>query len=122
MNEYNQDNRPSVEELSKLAAKGRKPDYGLTAAEWLLWYELRDIYADHRAGTHDPDRLKKRKEEAVVRYETMTTRDKEWREAAFRLAEVWKAVELTAAEYRKRPSMETADKMMNVLYGLIGGG
>ena len=119
--EYNHENRPSVEELSKLAAKGKKPDYPLTAAEWLLWYELRDIYSDLRAGTYDPDRLKERKEKAVLRFDSMTKKDREFRDAAFRMAETWKAVEETAAEYRKHPSMETADAMMNVIYGLLGG-
>ena len=35
--------------ISKLAYAGRRPESALPH-EWLLWYRLRDIYADVRAG------------------------------------------------------------------------
>ena len=35
--------------IAKLAYEGRPPESALPH-EWLLWYRLRDIYADVRAG------------------------------------------------------------------------
>lgn len=39
----------TVDEISRFAASGRKPD-GMTTLEEVLFYRLRDIYADARAG------------------------------------------------------------------------
>lgn len=114
--------RPTVDELALLASKGTRPPQALTAYEWLFWYECRDIYQDWRNKTGDPDRLKARKEEAVVRYEKAKREKAEISEAANRVAELFKNIEETATAYRKQRSLENADRLMNVVYGLLGGG
>ena len=114
--------RPTVDELALLASKGTRPTQALTAYEWLFWYECQDIYQDWRNKTGDPDRLKARKEEAVVRYEKAKREKAEISEAAARVAELFKNIEETATAYRKQRSLENADRLMNVVYGLLGGG
>lgn len=114
--------RPTVDELALLASKGTRPTQALTAYEWLFWYECRDIYQDWRNKTGDPDRLKARKEEAVVRYEKAKREKAEISEAAARVAELFRNIEETATAYRKQRSLENADRLMNVVYGLLGGG
>lgn len=114
--------RPTVDELALLASKGTRPAQALTAYEWLFWYECRDIYQDWRNKTGDPDRLKARKEEAVVRYEKAKREKAEISEAANRVADLFRNIEETATAYRKQRSLENADRLMNVVYGLLGGG
>lgn len=116
------DSRPDLKELAAYANRGERPAYPLTAYEWLFWYECRDIYQDWRNKTGDPDRLKARKEEAVVRYEKAKRENAEISEAARRVAELFKNIEETATAYRKQRSLENADRLMNVVYGLLGGG
>lgn len=113
--------RPTIDELALMASKGIHPPQALTAYEWLFWYECRDIYQDWRNKTGDPDRLKARKEEAVVRYEKAKREAAEWAEATERLATVWKSIEAAGIAYRKDRSLDNADRMMNIVYGLLGG-
>lgn len=117
----NEKERPTVQELSSLAAKGTVPEYPMTANEWLLWYELRDIYKDWRDKTAGEDVLKARKEKAVVRFDEMKRKETQHREDCFRIAKLYKNIEETATAYRKDRSLDNADRMMNVVYGLLGG-
>ena len=113
--------RPTVAELSALAAKGQVPAFGLTYYEWLLWYELRDVYADWRAKTTSEDKLKARKEKAVIRYETLKTAEKTHSDDCRRIARLFRDIEEAGIAYRKERTLENADALMNVVYGLLGG-
>lgn len=113
--------RPTVQELSSLAAKGVRPKDGLTYYEWLIWYELRDIYSDWKNKTADEDVLKARKEKAVVRFDEMKRKETQHREDCFRIAKLYKKIEAAGIAYRKERTLENADRLMNVVYGLLGG-
>jgi hypothetical protein len=58
----------------------------------------------------------------VVRYEKAKREKAEISNAASRVAELFKNIEETATAYRKQRSLENADRLMNVVYGLLGGG
>lgn len=113
--------RPTVQELSALAAKGQMPAFGMTYYEWLLWYELRDVYADWRAKTASEEKLKARKESAVARYDKLKTAEKTHSDDCRRIAALFQSLEEVSTAYRKDRTLENADALMNVVYGLLGG-
>mgnify|MGYP006974614234 CR=1 FL=1 len=113
--------RPTVQELSSLAAKGARPSEALTSYEWLLWYELRDIYSDWWNKAQDEERLKARKQDAVVRYETQKRKEAQHDDAMRRVAALFQNIEEVGIAYRKDRNLDNADRLMNVVYGLLGG-
>lgn len=113
--------RPTVQELFSLAAKGARPSEALTSYEWLLWYELRDIYSDWRNKAQDEERLKARKQDAVVRYETQKRKEAQHDDAMRRVAALFQNIEEVGIAYRKDRNLDNADRLMNVVYGLLGG-
>ena len=113
--------RPTVQELSSLAAKGVRPKDGLTYYEWLLWYELRDIYSDWKNKTSTEEALKARKQDAVSRYDKLRRIERTHSEDMRRVADLFKAIEAVGISYRKERTLENADRLMNVVYGLLGG-
>ena len=104
-------------QISSYAAKNEMPDSGLTYIDWLLWYMLRDIYAEFRQGTLDKERGAARKKHAIEIWEKETFRDEQTRQTAMRVAAIWKRVELAASQYRKDRTMENADLLMVAIYG-----
>ena len=113
--------RPTVQELSSLAAKGARPSEALTSYEWLLWYELRDIYADWKNKTSTEEALKARKQDAVSRYDKLRRIERTHSEDMRRVADLFKAIEAVGISYRKDRTLDNADRLMNVVYGLLGG-
>lgn len=113
--------RPTVAELSSLAAKSTVPPYGLTYYEALLWYELRDIYDEWRRKTQPEEKLKARKETAVARYEKLKAAEKTHNDDCRRIAALFEAIEAAALTYQRERTLDAADELMNIVYGLLGG-
>lgn len=113
--------RPTVQEISSLAAKGQMPAFGMTYYEWLLWYELRDVYDEWRRKTTSEDKLKARKESAVARYDKLKTAEKTHSDDCRRIANLFKDIEEAGIAYRKERTLDNADRLMNIVYGLLGG-
>ena len=113
--------RPTVQDLSSLAAKGAFPAYGMTYYEWLLWFELRDVYADWRQKAETEEKLKARKENAVARYEKLKASEKQHSDDCRRIGVFFQEVEAAAIAYRKERNLDAADHLMNIVYGLLGG-
>ena len=113
--------RPTVQEISSLAAKGQFPAFCMTYYEWLLWYELRDIYDEWRRKADSEARLKARKENAVARYDKLKTAEKTHSDDCRRIANLFKDIEEAGIAYRKERTLENADRLMNIVYGLLGG-
>lgn len=116
--------RPTTKTIAALAAKGEKPSFGMTSFEWLFWYECRDIYQAYNNKTADLDTCTERKNQATARYEKAKRETEELRDLSFRCATLWKNIEEAATEYRQARNdgerIDAADKMMNVVYGLLG--
>ena len=117
--------RPDAKAIAALAARGEKPSFGMTSYEWLFWYECRDIYMDYQSRTADLDTGTERKNQATARYEKAKREADELRDLSFRCAALWKNIEEAATEDRQARNdgdrIDAADKMMNVVYGLLGG-
>lgn len=117
--------RLTPKELSVMAYKGIKPTQALTGYEWLYWYTCRDIYADLRSGACDEETCQERKAAANVQYDKTKRETEELSDGIRRVAALWKNIEQAATEYHKARNdgerIDAADKMMNVVYGLLGG-
>ena len=113
-----QNARLTAEEIGKLAYRNEKPEQGFDYIDWLLWFMLRDIYNQFRAGTMEIDSCVKRKEEAVNIWEKERFRDDQMRQSSSRAAELWKNVEAAASQYRKNRTLENADLVMVAIYGI----
>ena len=120
-----EESSPDPKDLAAMAARGERPTQALTAYEWLFWFECRDIYQDWRNKAQDEESLRQRKYEAVQHYEAAKRERQELRDLSARCARLWKNVEDAAIEYRKARDdadrIDAADRMMNVIYGLLGG-
>lgn len=111
----------SSDSIVSYAAKGDRPEADMDEIDLVLWYKIRDIYREFRSGSLDKEEGAKRKKAAIDAFDEAWEKKCRDRDLVFRAANLWKAVEETATEYRRRPSLETADRIMNVIYGLLGG-
>lgn len=107
----------TVDEISSYSVKNEMPDHGMTYIDWLLWYMLRDIYAEFRQGTLDKEHGLARKKHAIDVWERETAKAERSRQIAFRAAETWKNVETAACQYRKDRTIQSADLILVALYG-----
>ena len=97
--------------ISKLAYAGQPPDSALPH-EWLLWYRLRDIYAQVKTGELTADRGRQAKTTAVNSFRTE-------REAWERNILFWKRIEAAAIAYAKSEGRtEAGDAFYQAVYGL----
>ena len=99
------------ETISKLAYSGQPPESALPH-EWLLWYRLRDIYADTRAGRMTAEQGRAAKRAAVNAFRTE-------REAWERNILFWKRIEAAAIAYAKSGERTAAgDDLYESVYRL----
>lgn len=87
-----------------------------SVADMVLWYRLRDIYRDHRAGRISPADGTEKKNNALRQYE----RDKEHLDMADKIilwhGQWWGAIENAAKAYTGNPGIETADEFFRTVY------
>ena len=102
------------EELSKLAYDEVPPESALPH-EWLLWYRLRDIYADVRAGRLVMQAGQAKKQTAVNSFHSA-------REMWERNERLWQRIERAATAYAKAEThTPEADAFYEALYGTRPG-
>lgn len=101
------------------AARGDPMPDGLSQPDQLLYHSLSILYARYRAGFITRDRAAQDKGRLLYEWERNRTRF----ESADRLAE-WHArlrreIEAAQNEYRRAPSVETAEKLSRALDGVL---
>lgn len=90
----------TIDEISKLAASGTKPDNAdITLPERALWYALRDIYQAYRQGRADTEQCAKDKAVAVRQYELDTSDWVKAKEVWQSMAQFWKDAEAPSRAY-----------------------
>lgn len=94
--------------ISLMAYNGERPESALPH-EWLLWYRLRDIYADVRAGRLVKQTGKAMKQDAVNSFNSE-------REAWERDTLLWKRIEPAATRFAKERTVEAACEFYVALY------
>lgn len=98
----------TVDEIARLAYEG-KPLESALPHEWLLWYRLRDIYGQVRAGTMRKEAGAKVKTTAVNSFHSE-------REAFEQNVLLWQRIEPAAVAFAKNPSIDTANSFYEAVY------
>ena len=86
--------------------------------ERCLFYSLRDIYSENKAGHITKDEGKKRKQEAIGQYQRDCTEFFRGKHILEHHARMWAAIELAGNNYRKEPTIEHADAFITAVYGV----
>ena len=108
----------TISEISKCAAGGILPEAPMDCPERCLFYSLRDIYSENKAGHITKDEGKKRKQEAIGQYQRDCTEFFRGKHILEHHARMWAAIELAGNNYRKEPTIEHADAFITAVYGV----
>lgn len=103
----------TVEELEDLAYNGAPmPDLD-SQAQVLLFQSFRDLYDFARRSGMSREQGKREKAQILSAYKI----NKFLEEMQEDTCQMWKRIEIAASEYRKAPSVELADKLLEAIYG-----
>ena len=102
----------SVEELEDLAIRGGPMPDLRSQAQVLLFQSFRDLYDFARRSGMSKEQGKREKAQILAAYKV----NKFLEELQESTNEMWKAIEIAASEYRKAPSVELADKLLEAIY------
>ena len=108
----------TADQISQFAAKNEMPEDGMTYVDWLLWYMLRDIYRDFKAGRLDAEKGAERKKHSLSIWEKETFRVRQLNELADGAGKLWKRVEMAANAYQTNRNLQNADAMIEAIYGI----
>lgn len=108
----------TADQISQLAAKQEMPQDGMTYVDWLLWYMLRDIYRDFKAGRLDAEKGAERKQHSLSIWEKESFRARQLNELADSAGKMWKRIEMAANAYRLNRSLQNADKLIDAIYNV----
>ena len=106
------------EEISKYAASGKLPEIEMNCAERALYWELKDSYGRYRAGEITRSEGENQKKEALKRFKADNDVLMYAKKIVGYHSRMWKEIECAADEYRKNPSIESADQFVRAVYGV----
>lgn len=102
------------EELEDLAFRGGPmPDDLRSQAQVLLFLSFRNLYDYARRVQMSPEQGRREKHEIMKSYEI----NKFLEDMQEETNQMWAKIELASAEYAKAPSIGTADKLYEAIYG-----
>ena len=101
------------EELEDLAFKGGPMPDLTSQAQVLLFQSFRDLYDFARRSGMSPEQGKREKQQILAAYHI----NKFLEELQERTNEMWKRIEIAVCNYRKAPSVELADLLIEAIYG-----
>lgn len=104
----------TVEELEDLAYNGAPMPDLRSQAQVLLFQSFRDLYDFARRSGMSKEQGKREKAQILAAYKI----NKFLEELQESTNEMWKNIEIAASEYRKAPSVELADKLLEAIYGV----
>lgn len=103
----------TVEELEDLAYNGAPMPDLRSQAQVLLFQSFRDLYDFARRSGMSNEQGKREKAQILSAYKI----NKFLEEMQEDTCQMWKRIEIAASEYRKTPSVELADKLLEAIYG-----
>lgn len=103
----------SPEELEDLAFRGKPMPDMKSQADTLLYLSFRNLYDFAKRVGMSPEQGKREKLQILEAHRI----NKFLEELQESTNQMWKEIEITAIEYRKAPSVETADKLLKAIYG-----
>ncbi|MCD8204978.1 MAG: hypothetical protein LUC16_04045 [Coprobacillus sp.] len=112
MGESSSDSGVVYESLIKLASEDADMPDGLMLAEAYLFRMMQSLYADFRKGNITADQGKRQKMQIITAYQNATSSQRMWDDVRRRKMEG----ETFVNEYRKNPTIENADKAIDILY------
>lgn len=98
----------------KEAMRGLDMPDGLEQPDQLMFLCLRQLYGQKRAGLIERNRAVSEKSKLLEEYRVAKFRYGLWEQGAA----LWKRIEAASSEYRKSPSVEAADKLLEAIYGV----
>lgn len=102
----------TTEELEDLALHGGPMPDLHSQAQTLLFLSFRDLYDFARRSGMSPEQGKREKAQILAAYKT----NKFLEDLQEDTCQMWKRIEIAASEYRKAPSVELADKLLEAIY------
>ena len=102
-----------VEELEDLAFRGDPMPELNSLAQTLLFQSFRDLYDFARRSGMSPEQGKREKAQILAAYKI----NKFLEDLQEETNQMWKRIEIAASEYRKAPSVELADQLIEAMYG-----
>lgn len=108
----------TADEILVAAANEEEPE-GLDMAQRLLWCRMRESYRAFRAGEISREAGGEAKKKAMAEYRVNSNKLEQGRVAQHRMAQLWADLERYSSAYRKEKSLDTADRLMEKVYGLI---
>lgn len=102
----------SVEELEDLAIQGKPMPDLRSQAQVLLFLSFRDLYDFARRSGMSREQGTREKAQILEAYRI----NKFLEELQESTQQMWKRIETAASEYRKSPSVELADKLLEAIY------
>ena len=105
-------------ELKQLAFDNILPLEPLTMPQELFYYKMVNIYNLHRKRALTQSTAAGLANQAVMQLKFNTIKYNDGIEAQQRFGELYKRIELAATAYRKERTLENADRLLEVLYGL----
>ncbi len=105
-----------AERLTDLARSGADMPQGLRLAEMCLFQSMRHLYAEYRCGRISQATGKRERVQIMNNYRTASAMQSIWVMSLERK----KAAEMAVNEYRKNPTIENADRAIQILYGDVG--
>lgn len=98
----------------KEAMHGLNMPDGLEQPDQLMFLCLRQLYGQKRAGLIERNRAVLEKSKLLEEYRVAKFRYGLWEQGAA----LWKRIEAASSEYRRSPSVEAADKLLEAIYGV----
>lgn len=102
----------SVEELEDLAFNGTPMPDLRSQAQVLLFQSFRDLYDFARRSGMSKEQGKREKAQILAAYKI----NKFLEDLQEETNQMWQRIEIAASEYRKAPSVELADKLLEAIY------
>lgn len=100
------------EELEDLAFRGMPMPDLTSQAKVLLFQSFRNLYDFAKRNGMSPEQGKREKSQIMAAYEVNMFLE-EMQESTNKM---WKRIEIAASDYRKAPSVELADKLIEAIY------
>lgn len=109
----------TLQDLKQLAHNGIEPQEPLNCAERAFYYSAKDIYAMFYDKRITQSESAEAMRQAIQDYKRDMTERQNGIDALYRIAGLYKQIELVATAYRKDRTLVNADKLMEAMYGLI---
>lgn len=102
----------TIEELEDMAFRGEPMPDLRSQAQVLLFLSFRNLYDYAKRIQMAPEQGAREKHEILRAYEI----NKFLEDLQEQTNQMWKRIEVAAMEYRKNPTIEAADKLMEAIY------